>query len=326
MSSSTNTNANANMSSTHLFFCINNNCENTSMSGQQCVDCAEWAEACAEQADCSIALPPPCEGCPGCGCELWGVLLGTNGYCGPCWQQRYGLLACHGSSSSVADTREECQMCGDMAAPGDSEESGWVCDECFEALDHHENCNETRDMCYCLRVQRRIDEVKPQDERDAMLACETEPTHVCNGEWDYDLGYRVCDNSDDKDCPQHEPRCTCDGSGLVCPSCNVEYHENCRGCGAFTNLGLGDYCSSCYLPPLPPSPPPPTPRHTSLESMRAEIAEIEARLLTNMTKRQKDDWVWILQNRRADLAEAEKEMWEQYDDDDLRKLDLQCRR
>ena len=258
------------------FFCINDDCGNTSMSGQQCVDCAEWAEACAEQADCSIALPPPCEGCPGCGREMWGALLGTNGYCGPCWQQRYGLLSCHGSSS-VVDTREECQMCGDMAAPGDSEESGWVCDECFQALDHHENCNETRDMCCCLRVQRRVEEVNPQG-----------------------------------------TGCTCDGSGLVCPSCNVEYHENCRGCGAFTNLGLGDYCSDCYLPP-----PPQVPRHSSFESMRAEIAEIEARLLTKMTQAQKDDWTWILQRRRADLAQAQKEMWVQYDEDDLNKLDRQ---
>ena len=71
---------------------------------------------------------------------------------------------------------------------------------------------------------------------------------------------------------------------------------------------------------------PAPPRHTSLESMRTEIAEIEARLRTNMTKAQKDDWIWLLQNRRADLAEAEKEMWDQYDQDDLRKLDLQCRR
>jgi len=46
-----------------------------------------------------------------------------------------------------------------------------------------------------------------------------EPTHVCNGEWDYDLGYRVCDNSDDKDCPQHEPRCTCNGSEEPCDHC-----------------------------------------------------------------------------------------------------------
>ena len=57
--------------------------------------------------------------------------------------------------------------------------------------------------------------------------------------------------------------------------------------------------------------------------MRAEIAEIEARLLTKMTQAQKDDWTQILQNRRADLAEARKEMWEQYDEDDLRKLDRQ---
>jgi hypothetical protein len=40
--------------------------------------------------------------------------------------------------------------------------------------------------------------------------------------------------------------------------------------------------------------------------MRNEIAEIEFRLLGKMTKNQKDDWIWILQNRRADLAEAEK--------------------
>jgi len=70
---------------------------------------------------------------------------------------------------------------------------------------------------------------------------------------------------------------------------------------------------------------PASPCHTSLESMRAEIAEIEERLRTNMTKGQKDDWIWILQNRRADLADAEKEMWAGYDEDDLRKLDRQSR-
>jgi hypothetical protein len=60
--------------------------------------------------------------------------------------------------------------------------------------------------------------------------------------------------------------------------------------------------------------------------MRDEIAEIEERLKTNMTKHQKDDWIWLLQNRRGDLAAAEKEMWAGYDADDLRKLDLQSRR
>ena len=217
------------------FFCINDDCGNIAAAGHPCVSCdsARGTPKCTEcnyrhaadgDTKCSICTEPEpmCtpEECPGCGCEMWGALLGTNGYCGVCWQQRYGLLACHGSSS-VADTG-----------------------------------------------------------------------------------------------------CTCDGSGLVCPSCNEEYHESCRGCGAFTNLGLGDYCSDCYLPPLPPSPPQ-VPRHMSMTSMQAEITEIEARLQTSMTKRQKDDWTWILQRRRADLAEARKEMWEQYDEDDLNKLDRQ---
>ena len=128
--------------------------------------------------------------------------------------------------------------------------------------------------------------------------------------------------------PSEEGYCTCDGSGPMCPACNEDDREYCRGCGNYTNL-VNQYCNTCfcerYLPPLPPSPPPPTPRHTSLASMRAEIAEIEARILPDrgMTKAQKDDWIWILQNRRADLAEAEKEMWEQFDQDDLNKLDRQ---
>ena len=108
------------------------------------------------------------------------------------------------------------------------------------------------------------------------LCMDCEPTHVCSGEWDYDLGYRVCDNSDDEDCPHPEPQCTCDGSGRKC------YVER-----------EGDE--------LPPQPP-----RKSLEEMRAEIAEIEFRIMSKMTERQKDDWRWLLQNRRADLAEAEK--------------------
>jgi hypothetical protein len=80
-----------------------------------------------------------------------------------------------------------------------------------------------------------------------------------------------------------------------------------------------------FTPAHPLLPPSPEPRHTSLQSMRDEIAEIEARLRTNMTKGQKDDWIWLLQNRRADLAEAEKEMWSGYDADDLRKLDMHMR-
>ena len=150
-------------------------------------------------------------------------------------------------------------------------------------------------------------------------------THVCNGEWDYDLGYRVCDNSDDEDCPQHEPRCTCDGSGRMCDFCADECAEPCRGCGVRCQLWVDErYCRDCHRERY--GVPENKSVHKSLQEMRDEIAEIEARLRSNMTKGQKDDWIWILQNRRADLADAEKELWEQYDKDDLRKMDQANRR
>ena len=42
---------------------------------------------------------------------------------------------------------------------------------------------------------------------------------------------------------------------------------------------------------------------------------------TATTEDEKDEWIWLLQVRRGDLAAAEKELWEQYDKDDLRKMD-----
>ena len=122
-----------------------------------------------------------------------------------------------------------------------------------------------------------------------------------------------------------EPNCKCDGSGRMCDFCAEEYKEQCRGCGSYEHLWTDNtYCRGCYVKNYGDEFP--APRHTSLQSMRDEIAEIEERLKTNMTKHQKDDWIWLLQNRRGDLAAAEKEMWAGYDDDDLRKLDLQLRR
>jgi len=138
------------------------------------------------------------------------------------------------------------------------------------------------------------------------LCMDCEPTHVCSGEWDYDLGYRVCDNSDDEDCPQHEPQCTCDGSGRMCDLCAEEYMQSCLGCGVSSHLWTDDmYCRKCYVERYGDEFPLHPPRK-SLEEMRSEIADIEARLLSNMTKNQKDDWRWLLQNRRTDLAEVEK--------------------
>jgi hypothetical protein len=68
-----------------------------------------------------------------------------------------------------------------------------------------------------------------------------------------------------------------------------------------------------------------TPR---IQELKKIIEEIEARLRKGgMTKGQKDDWIWILQNRRGDLAHERKvameEMWSHYDADDLRKMDRQ---
>jgi exonuclease VII small subunit len=40
---------------------------------------------------------------------------------------------------------------------------------------------------------------------------------------------------------------------------------------------------------------------------------------------EKPEYAWLLRHCQAELAAAEKEMWEQYDEDDLRKLDLQNR-
>jgi hypothetical protein len=243
--------------SSHVFFCNETDCSNmTTYYGATCYDCCEakWTRE-------PVQMCEPAH-CPGCDREMWAVLLGTSGYCGPCWQQRYGLLACEGESYCTCNGSEE------------------PCDHCAQYL---------------------------ADKAEEEIWCGTD-----------------------------EPQCTCNReTGLMCDLCSEEYAEPCRGCGVSSQLWTDNtYCRACFVarhgdefpqahPPLPPSP---EPRHTSLESMRAEIAEIEARLRGNMTQGQKDDWAWILQNRRADLAEAEKDMWDQYDQDDLRKLDLQCRR
>ena len=355
----------------HVFFCNETDCSNmTTYSNTSCYDCCEakltppvthcedcgaWSQVfpdnCCHTCHMKRVRSAPCEAmcepahCPGCDRELWAVLLGTSGYCGPCWQQRYGLLACETEPTHVcngewdydlgyrvcdnsddkdcpqheprctcdgsgeqceycvqyfADKAEEaiwcgtdeplyeCQVCGELSAPGNSETAGWICDECFEhAFNHHRNCHETRETCCCYRVQCRVNELKPQDEA---------------------------------------PQCTCNReTGLMCDLCSEEYKEPCRGCGVNSHLWTDDkYCRDCHRERY--GVPEDKPVHKSLESMRAEIAEIEFCLLGNMTKGQKDDWRWILQNRRADLAEAEKEMWDQYDEDDLRKLDLQSRR
>jgi hypothetical protein len=336
--------------SSHIFFCNETDCFNmTTYYGATCYDCCE-AKLTREYPNC----------CPDCG-DTGATMLGMD-YCYPCWTKRR-----HG-----CPPQHYCMKCDSFFAlkEGDDERP-----QCYKCTEWDEACAEQADLPIEL----------PHCERE----------HVCSGEWDYDLGYRVCDNSDDEDCPQHEHtgrcgwsddgtriceeddaewdvwcgvddefpktvrvsdelkaellanlptegnkwsftpavRCTCDRvTGRMCQTCDEESSDPCRGCGSHS-LWSDRYCLKCYEvrygpinPVLPPLPPSPEPRHTSLESMRDEIAEIEVRIRGGLTKGQRDDWVWILQNRRADLAAAEKDMWDQYDQDDLRKLDLQCRR
>ena len=172
-------------------------------------------------------------------------------------------------------------FCNEMDCSNTTTYNGATCYDCCEAMhDNYCTCNGSTETCdYC--TQYFADKAEEAiwcgvDETEGGALCmDCKPTHVCNGEWDYDLGYRVCDNSDDEDCPQHKPRCTCDGSGRMCDLRDDRYNE----------------------------------RHaSSMESLRAEIAEIEFRLLGRMTERQKDDWRKGLQKLYAKIAELEQSL------------------
>ena len=102
----------------------------------------------------------------------------------------------------------------------------------------------------------------------------------------------------------------------MCDLCAEEYAEPCRGCGIPSQLWTDNtYCRKCYVErhgdEFPPSKPTAIEQYAEIKSLRAQIVEIQARLKTKMTEDQKDDWIWLLQNRRGDLAAAEKEMWGQ---------------
>ena len=94
---------------THIFFCNETDCSNmTTYYGATCYDC------------CAAMLGP--EGCPGCG-YVGATLVGQNGYCGGCWEQRYGC-------SSVSDAYDEYEgvSCRCRA-------TGPMCDHCQDLLD-----------------------------------------------------------------------------------------------------------------------------------------------------------------------------------------------
>ena len=278
----------------HVYFCHQTDCSNmTTELGSTCGTCRQdWR----------------C--CPDCG-DLGATVLGSN-YCHACYSRR----------------NHPCN-----APPA---ANGW-CPECDLYTVVLPNI--------CSRCQQK---------RDDVCTCDgNEPCDHCGRYLADEAEYDVWCGVDEMGEPQ------CDG-GPSCELCADEYAEPCRGCGVPSQLWTDDtYCRKCYVDRYGDEfpnrhadlhlalgraiaesdtrsqeqiqllledhgysarvPPP------SLQSIQDQIDEIEERLRSNMTKGQRDDWIWILQNRRADLAEAEKEMWAGYDEDDLRKLDRQSR-
>ena len=51
-----------------------------------------------------------------------------------------------------------CTIC-DEEFPSTEDKASWMCDMCFKhTMPHHRNCNETREMCCCIRVGKRIED------------------------------------------------------------------------------------------------------------------------------------------------------------------------
>ena len=283
----------------HVYFCHQTDCSNmTTEHGSTCGTCRQdWR----------------C--CPDCG-DLGATVLGSN-YCHTCYSRRNHPC----NAPPAADGWcPECDLYT-VVLPN-------ICDRCQQKRD---------DVCTC-------DSGEPCDHCARYLADEAEYDVWCGVD---ELGEPQCDGGPSCELCA-EPRCTCNReTGRMCDVCADEYAEPCRGCGILSQLWTDNtYCRKCYVErhgddlhlalgrAIAESDTRSQEqiqlllddrRHTSLQSIRDQIEEIEERLRSNMTKGQRDDWIWLLQNRRADLAEAEKEMWAGYDEDDLRKLDRQSR-
>ena len=234
-----------------------------------------------------------------------------------------------------------CPDCGDMGATvlGSN-----YCHECYSRRNHPCNAPPAADgwcpECEMVTVVLPNICADCQQKRDDRCTCDEDTERSC-APCDRRIARRLADEAEyDVWCGVPEPQCTCDGSGRMCDLCADEYAEPCRGCGVTSQLWTDNtYCRKCYVERYGDEfpnehadlhlalgraiaesdtrsqehiqllledhgytvrvPPP------SLQSIRDQISEIEERLLTNMTKGQRDDWIWLLQNRRADLAEAE---------------------
>jgi len=221
------------------------------------------------------------------GCGM-DIFVGANGYCSHCWVERFGCEEEHECHGEM-DYERGVRVCDDQDDPACPQHYLW------------------------------------KDEQEAKLTREPK-------EW----------------------YCTCNReTGLMCDGCSEVYKQTCRGCGVTDHLWTDEkHCRKCYVklhgdefPPLPP------PAEKTPEELREQIEHVEAQMRTKMTPSQWNDWNDILQKVKAKLRriqcdgcrddilnqqghmgpggcldDEECTPWEDYDTDDLRKLDLQLSR
>jgi len=90
----------------------------------------------------------------------------------------------------------------------------------------------------------------------------------------------------------------CDGCETECALTNNGMCDTCWICKCSAGGKMCYRCSSEYDH---------LHRNSRIQELMDIIEEIETRLRKGgMTKRQTDDWIWILQNRRGDLAHERK--------------------
>ena len=164
-----------------LFFCINNECSNIASAGEQCDSCNGGNETEYDRWESTLTREPNWDTseCPGCGREQHGAMLGSNGYCGPCWQQRYGLLGCSSVNSVDAESLRHCKNCDIWYNIKDDDEERAQCYQC-DKYDWDEACAEQAALSIKLPKQRRCivcDDLFNRHEEEDKIECDE-----CNAE------------------------------------------------------------------------------------------------------------------------------------------------
>ena len=122
-----------------------------------------------------------------------------------------------------------CPDCGNMGAVS---LGSIYCHRCQMLRSH--SCERNRYCCFCKTFYKPLSE----DEENTGLcydcverAVPSSSEHVCNGEMDYELGHKICDDCDDLLCPQH-----------------LSLVESCNTCGCTAEFRDGErvcWCDSC---------------------------------------------------------------------------------